>query len=52
MHVLEPVLHAVLGGGKYNFAFLKVFLHYNMLTTNKLLDDVNSSSIHKHRHEY
>ena len=48
----EPVLHAVLGGGEYNFTFLKVFLHYNMLTTNKLSDDTNSSSIHKHRYGY
>ena len=52
MHALEPVLHAVLGGGEYNFAFLKVFLHYNMLTTNELSDDINSSSIHKHRNGY
>ena len=52
MHVLRPVLHTVLGGGECNFAFLKVFLHYNMLTTNKLSDDMDSSSIHKHRHGY
>ena len=44
MHFLGPVLHAVLGGGEYNFAFLKVFSHFNILTTDKLSDDMNSQS--------
>ena len=52
MHAIGPVLHAVLGGGEYNFTFLKIILHYNMLTTNKPSDDINGSSIHKYRHGY